>query len=316
MILSVFLMLLGFACLYYGAEWLVEGAIQLALILKISKVVVGLVLVAFGTSSPELFVNLIAALSGRTGFALSNVSGSNLTNLCVGFGVCALVGILMVDKVKFGIDLLFFSVGPIIVLLFMILTPNNSLPLWSAVPLLVLFAVYLLLIQTRAKAEVTDEAELVDKSLGRGLFWFLLGLGVLYAGGELVVRSAVSIGETLGISETVLGLTVVAFGTSIPDTMASIAAVRKGETDIAVGNLLGSNIFNILLVLGATLVFAWSGLMIDPNIVMDYTAVSLSAILFIGLIFFSPRVSRAGGGLLLFLYVAYIVYRVWVTVGG
>jgi cation:H+ antiporter len=315
MIFSLLLMGLGFASLYYGAEWLVEGAINLALILKISKVVVGLVLVAFGTSSPELFVNLIAATEGRTGFALSNVSGSNLTNLCIGFGMCALVGFLVIDKRKFGIDLIFFSASPLLIWLFMVFSPANNLPRWSAIPLLILFAVYLGFIQNRSRAELHEEEGLAGHSLGRGLLLFSLGLLLLYAGGEMVVRSAVNIGMLLGISETVLGLTVVAFGTSIPDTMASIAAVRKGETDIAVGNLLGSNIFNILLVLAATLVFSGHGLVIEPFITLDYAAVWLSAFFFIILIAVSPRLSRGAGLSLIALYLAYIAYRVWITVG-
>ena len=314
MTLSILLMTFGFISLYYGAEWLVEGAIKLALILKISKVVVGLVLVAFGTSSPELFVNIIAALEGRTGFALSNVSGSNLTNLCIGFGVCALVGTLIVDKVKFGIDLIYFWLAPMLVLLFMLVIPDNRLPLWSAIPLLFLFVIYLLFLQSRARAEASEEI-IPANSLWLGLFLFLLGIGALYTGGELVVRSAVRIGGLLGISETVLGLTVVAFGTSIPDTMASIAAVRKGETYIAVGNLLGSNIFNILLVLSATLIFAGRGLLFDPNIVMDYAAVTLFSIFFVALIIISSRVVRPIGLLLIALYLTYIAYRVVVTVG-
>jgi cation:H+ antiporter len=313
MTLSLFLIVVGFISLYYGAEWLVGGAIRLALHFKISKVVVGLVLVAFGTSSPELFVNLIAALDGRTGFALSNVSGSNLTNLCIGFGLCTLFGILFVDKKKFGIDLIYFGGAPLLVFIFMLLTPGLSLPLWSVIPFIILFIFYLALIRSR----VRDEEILEESSRGnlvRGIFWFLLGCVALYSGGELVVRNAVNLGVYLGISETILGLTIVAFGTSIPDVMASITAVRRGETDIAVGNLLGSNIFNVLLILTGTLIFSGANLNADKNIVMDYAVVTLSSLLFIILITFSARVSRLSGGILILIYMAYITYRVLLVI--
>ena len=310
MIIPITLMLVGFVSLYYGAEWLVEGAIKIALTFKISKVVVGLVLVAFGTSSPELVVNFIAATNGRTGIALSNVSGSNLTNLCVGFGICALVGILVVDKKKFAIDLTYFALTPGLILLFMLWTPGIILPLWSALPLLILFAFYLYFLSRRAYDEESEVDDTPSAQLGGGIVWFLVGGTALYLGGELVVRNAINLGEQLGISEAILGLTVVAFGTSIPDTMASIAAVRKSEIDIAVGNLLGSNIFNVLLVLGGTLIFAGQGLVADQGIALDYGLVSIASLLFIGLISLSPRISRFSGTLLVLVYLGYMLYRV------
>jgi len=308
-------MILGLVSLYYGAEWLVDGAIRVAPYLKISKVVVGLVLVAFGTSSPELFVNIIAAINGRTGLALSNVSGSNLTNLCVGFGLCAIVGTLVVNKKTFGVDLIYFALTPLLVLLFMILVPGPTLPLWSAMPLVGLFILYLTIIGKRPNDDEAEETT-GKRSFLLGFILFLIGCGALYGGGELVVRNAVSIGAYLGISETILGLTVVAFGTSIPDTVASIAAVRKNETDIAVGNLLGSNIFNILLILGSTLLVAWQGLTADPGIVMDYTVVTILSILFVGLVLISKNVHRLSGGFLILVYLAYMVYRVSLVMMG
>ena len=315
MIIPLLLMIAGFVSLYYGAEWLVDGAIKVALKLKISKVVVGLVLVAFGTSAPELFVNLIAALNGRTGFALSNISGSNLTNLCFGFGACAILGTLIVDKKKFGIDLAYFAITPLLALIFLTLAPGDSLPLWSAAPLLLLFALFLYFINQRSRDEGGDETRVSNRQTFLGLLLFLLGCGALYVGGELVVRSAVTIGVALGISEAVLGLTVVAFGTSIPDTMASIVASQKGETDIAVGNLLGSNIFNILLILSGTLLFSWGPLQANPNIIMDYTVITVMPFVFIVLVTFSEGVSRLSGGGLILIYAFYMLYRVLLEAG-
>ncbi|MDX1521165.1 MAG: calcium/sodium antiporter [Anaerolineae bacterium] len=315
MTIPVILMLVGFTSLYYGAEWLVEGSIKLSANFNISKVVVGLVLVAFGTSSPELFVNLIAALNGRTGFALSNISGSNLTNLCIGFGVCTLVGSLYVNRANFTIDLIYFALTPLLIWGFMISSSNMTLPFWSAWPLLALFALYLYFISRRAREEALPGDEAPPRNGFMGLFQFLIGCGGLYLGGELVVRNAINIGNYLGISETVLGVTVVAFGTSIPDTVASIVAVQKKEIDIAVGNLLGSNIFNILLVLSSTLLFSGVALEADPSLVMDYGVVTVASIFFILLALFSQRIAKTSGLILILIYFSYILFRVLLATG-
>ncbi len=312
--IAVSLMLLGFVSLYFGAEWLVDGAIKIAARLKIAKAVVGLVLVAFGTSSPELFVNLIAALDGRTGLALSNVSGSNLTNICIGFGLCALLGVLIIHRSQFWLDLLYFALTPLLIFSFMLVAGGDTLPYWSVFPLYILFVVYLILISGRAIDEVGNEDE--ESNLPWAIFKFLAGCVGLYAGGEFVVRNAVTIGEVIGISEAILGLTIVAIGTSIPDAAASIIAVRKGETDIAVGNLLGSNIFNILLILSTTLLFSNQGLLGNQSILIDYAVVTGASLFFIMLISLSHRISRFSGVLLLILYFGYMGYRVTAAFAG
>ena len=305
MLTSLLLITVGFVALYYGAEWLVRGATRIAANLEISKVVVGIVLVAFGTSSPELFVNLIAAYKGRTGFVLSNVAGSNLTNLCIGFGVSGFLVNLVVDKKKFWIDLVYFSVGPLFVLLLMALV--KGLPLWSTGLLLVIFATYFIFIKGRLRSQ--EEAGQKGKLFG-GFFLFFLGCGILYGGGELIVRSAVSIGKLWGISDTILGLTIVAFGTSVPDVMASVVAARRGENSIAVGNLLGSNIFNVLFVLSGTLLVSWQGLLVDQKTLLDYAVVSISSLAFFGWVLFSQRISRISGSILILAYILYMLYRV------
>lgn len=305
-------MLLGFVALYYGAEWLVAGAVSIAQHLRISKVVAGVVLVAFGTSAPELFVNSIAAVRDEAAFALSNVAGSNLANLLVGFGACAIISGLIVSGSKFRTDLIFFSIAPFILLIMMWIY-EATLPVWTFVPLLVLFAAYLLLTRRRLRLDV-DEEEHSERSIVSSVVWFILGCGLLYIGGDITVRQAIGIGEALGISHAILGLTVVALGTSIPDITASIVAARENEDAIAIGNLLGSNIFNVLFVLPVTLIFSGlSGqvaLLTEPTVVASYLVVVVASVLFYLLITRRAQLSRAVGYAFLVSYITYIAFRV------
>ena len=309
MLTQLLVIIIGFVVLYYGAEWLVRGAVRIAVHLGISKVVVGIVLVAFGTSSPELFVNLVAAYEGHSGFLLTNVSGSNLANICIGFGVCAVTGGLVVARKKFWIYLGYFSIAPLLVLLLVLTDAEQELPFWSAGFFLLLFATYLFVAKQRMDVPQESEGRQKGKLLF-GFLLFLIGCGTLYAGGELVIQSAVRIGKHLGVSDAILGLTVIAFGTSIPDVMASIVAVKKGENSIAVGNLLGSNIFNVLFILSATLLVLGEDLTTDQGIIVDYIMVCICSFLFIAFIAVSERIARISGIVLVAIYVLYITYRV------
>ncbi|MFH2001650.1 MAG: calcium/sodium antiporter [Planctomycetota bacterium] len=308
MLTSILLAAVGFVVLYYGAEWLVTGATSMALNLNVSKVVVGLTLVAFGTSSPELFVNLIAAYKGHTGLALANVAGSNLTNLCLGFGCCALVGIVRIPKQRYMTDLIYFWVSPCLVLFFFTVYPGNRLPLYATATFLGLILLYFVSIKKRLRSkEVNDRPRF---RLPLSVLIFLCGCGTLYLGGELILYSAIAITRFLGVSEAIIGLTIVAVGTSVPDVMASIIAIKKGESSIAVGNLLGSNIFNILLVLGGTLVASWEDLPADRLCIIDYATVCAVSFLFFVLVLRFSKVSRISGYALILLYTAYMIIRI------
>lgn len=308
MLLSIVYVTAGFAVLYFGAEWLVKGARSIALNLNVSKIVVGLTLVAFGTSSPELFVNVVAAYRGNTGLALGNVAGSNLTNLCLGFGLCAMVGTLAIARQKYFTDLLFFFLTPAIVLFLFTVYPGGYLPYWTFLVFLVLIFLYLRSVKSRIHGEKDND---IDKgSLVLGILLFLVGCGTLYGGGELILYSATRIAEELGLSETIIGLTIVAAGTSIPDVMASLIAMRKKEISIAVGNLLGSNIFNILLVLGGTLVASGESLVASRDVIMDYGAVCITSFLFFLLVLRFSRIHRITGAAFIVFYVGYMAARI------
>lgn len=315
-LLALAFMLMGFVALYYGAEWLVEGAVNIANHLKISKVVAGVILVAFGTSAPELFVNCIAAFRGEASFALSNVSGSNLANLLIGFGACAIIGQLVMQGHKFITEFVTYSLAPLVLFVIMWLS-DATLPGWSALILFAIFGTYIY--RTSSKLHDDEESDDADMPLPRALLWFLIGIGLLYIGGDTTVRQAVRIGEALNISETILGLTVVALGTSIPDITASIVATREGENEIAVGNLLGSNVFNILFVIPMTLLMSLltgkTALIADQSVVWSYGVVTLVSVLFFAWVMRNDTLNRAVGWVMLAVYFGYMIFRVSQAVG-
>ena len=179
MISDTALLLFSFVLLYFGANWLVGGASTVATSLRLSKVVVGITLVAFGTSAPELFVNLVAAYRGHSGIALSNISGSNLANLCLGYGICAFLGNLVIQRKKFGLDLIYFFLAPLLILFFLAIFPGKRIPLWGVIFFLPLLISYLLSVKNRLYEE---EAKLVKSykiDLVRGFLVFVAGVVTL-----------------------------------------------------------------------------------------------------------------------------------------
>ncbi len=319
MLVNILLLVAGCVLLYFGAEWLVRGAAGVAGSIGISKSVIGLTLVAFGTSAPEFFVNVIAGIRGESGFALSNVSGSNLTNICTGFGICGLLGGISIGWQVFRADFFMLVVSAAIVTAIMFATGLFSngaeVPLWSVLPMLIVFGLYL---RSLLKRHRTDVSHLEPNRRQRFLdcLLFLAGVLALYGGGEIVLANAVVAANRLGIDPTIIGLTIVAFGTSIPDVMASIIAWRRGETEIAVGNLVGSNISNSLAVLSGTLLAGWAPLKVGANqvILLDYTFVCVVSIVLLGLALFKGRVGRISAAFLVVSYVGYIALRVFVEI--
>ena len=314
MLVHILLLLGGCVLLYAGATWLVRGASELATALNIPKSIVGLLLVAFGTSAPELIVNLIAAFDGETSFALANVSGSNLTNLLVGFGLCGVLGGLIISWRTFVLDLwalVLSATIPIVVLLW-----HGHMPIVAVIPLLAGVLAYIWTIRKRFQEHVPTEIDPDHLHPLLSSLLFLLGAGVLYGGGHLVLTGAIAIAENLQIKASLIGLTLVAAGTSIPDAVASIVAARRGEHDIAVGNLLGSNIANILVVLSGTLLAAWTGantihLEADEWTKWDYTAVLVASVGFFGAAARWGRIGRVGGILMIACFCLYMGLRVY-----
>lgn len=309
-------LLVGCVVLYYGAHWLVRGAVTLATALGISKTVIGLTLVAVGTSAPEIFVNVIAGSRGETGIALANVSGSNLTNLCIGFGICALVAGVVIDWRSFRTDCRMAVISTALILVVLFLNGDAGLPFWTLAPLLALLLAYLVSLRRRASEGVEEEESGVTTGqliLHGGLF--LMGVAALYGGGRILLEAAIETADRVGMPSSLVGLTIVAAGTSIPDTIASLVAARQGEYGIAVGNLLGSNISNVVVVLSATLLASQTSLDTggDTFLTLDYLLVTLVSLLFLFMAARFGKISRNGGVLLLVIYFSYMGFRIYVS---
>lgn len=298
----------GVFLLGLGADWLVRGAATIAEKFNMPRHVVGLTLVALGTSAPELFLNLIAAWQQETRIALANVSGSNLANVCIGFGLCALLGKVIARREEFGADLRLLVLAPLLVLVGFYTNSARTLPFWYVGLLTALLLYYLFNLRGRISEE-EDAAQAVGSTV-LGFATFALGVICLYAGGELVLRAALNFARTLKIGEDVIGLTIVAAGTSVPDVTASVVATRRKEFGIAVGNILGSNISNVLLVLNGTILVSGSALQTNPQIRLDYAVVCLTSLICYGTARRSGSISKSVGSLLIGLYIAYLVYRV------
>lgn len=242
----------GFVCLVYGANWLVDGASDLAKKYGISDLVIGLTIVAFGTSLPELVVNVIASAEGLNDLILGNIVGSNNFNTFVILGVAGLIMPISVQSstAKKEIPLSLFVT---VLLLFLLndfsFAGSGSLSRFDSLILISVFLAYLYYVYDQAKSNIRENAEPVNTSAYKLWGLILVGLVTLIIGGRLVVKNGVNIAESLGVSEKIIGLTIIAAGTSLPELMTSVVAAFKKNVDIAIGNVVGSNILNILFVL-------------------------------------------------------------------
>lgn len=256
MILQIILLLVGLVLLVKGADWLVDGASVLAKKKNVSDLAIGLTIVAFGTSAPELVVNAVAASGNYPDIVFGNIIGSNNFNLFIILGLSGLIIPLSVQSSTVWKEIP-FSLFAAIVLFFLannyFLSESKEISLWDAGILLVFFAGFLYYVATQLKSEPSiDSVEIKDYSTQKIWGLILIGLVGLVGGGKLVVDNAVSMAQSLGVSEKIIGLTIVAAGTSLPELATSVVAAMKKNADIAIGNIVGSNIFNIFLILGVS----------------------------------------------------------------
>ncbi|MEH0158400.1 calcium/sodium antiporter [Limibacter armeniacum] len=316
--LTYVLFVIGFVLLIKGADYLVEGASSIAKRYQLSELVIGLTIVSFGTSMPELIVNLLASFEGSAELAIGNVFGSNIANVLLILGFSAIVRPLPIQRS------IYFTEIPIsLVATFMVgflananlFTDGQGLSLsrFDGGMLLLFFALFMFYIAViaRSKDETeNEEEEIALLPMGKSLL--LIGAGVLglFVGGKWIVDGAVVIASALGFSETFIGLTVVAIGTSLPELVTSVVAARKGKADIAVGNVIGSNIFNILWILGISALIRPLPFDIVNNMDILTVIFSSTMLLFAVIVGRKPQISRATGYLFVFLYIAYLVYLV------
>lgn len=306
MIFTIVLILAGGGLLYIGGNWLVSGSSSFALRRGVSKLIVGLTIVAFGTSAPELFISVVAAIEGSTSISIGNIIGSNIANIGLILGVAAIIYPPKVfsSTIRFQIPFAIF-----VTVLFILLTLNGNIGPIDSLILLSCFGLFTFFC-LKSGREVYDgdgdQAGLLPNKLHE-IVYIVFGLIGLEVGSELFVKGAIRLAETIGVSEFMIGVSIVALGTSLPELATSVIAAAKRESEIVVGNIIGSCVFNILLVMGVV------GL-IKPihtpsmSIVPDMGVMLFLTILLLPMFYTGRRLSRMEGTFLLVIYAAYIVF--------
>ncbi len=313
---AILLLVVGFVGLIKGADFFVEGASNVAKRLKVPTLIIGLTIVAMGTSLPETAVSISASIAGSNSLAISNVSGSNLFNLLVVVGLCCIMQKVEVDKDTIKRDIPYSILAAVLlIVLGMVGTEGSVLGRIDGVILLVFFVFFLfLMIRSALKARNneglqpgSEEEEVVTQSVLMSIVSIIGGAAAIAIGGDWVVDSASTLAMAFGMSETMVGLTIVAVGTSLPELVTSIVAARKGEVDMALGNAIGSNVFNILFVLGIAA-------SISPIAFIMSNAIDILAVVVATVICWAVAAKNKslGKGMGVLMVVSYFVYMVYV----
>jgi cation:H+ antiporter len=305
-----FWLVLGLAVLIVGGEFLVKGAVGLSVLMKLSPLVIGMTVVSMGTSMPELLVSVNSAIGGNSGIAIGNVVGSNIANIALVLGLSVMLLPIIAEKETKKIDypmMLFAS------LLLYVFSLDNSIVQWEGVVLFLILIVFVTRMITKSRkseklkrSEADDELEVIENvSTGKSLVYLLIGLVGLYFGADWFVSGAVDIAKSFELSDAVIGVTVVALGTSAPELVASLIAAYRKQSDLSVGNLIGSNIFNIFAVVGLTAIIKPIDITNDM-LAFDYWWMIGIALALIPIIYVGQSIGRMKGLVLFLLYVAYV----------
>ena len=303
---QLLLLALGFALLVKGADWFVEGASGIADRFGIPQLVIGLTIVAMGTSAPETAVSITAALKGNAAIAVGNVVGSNILNVWIILGISSVITSIAVARttvryeipIMLGATLLLLGFG----------ANGGTICLWEGIVLLLCFAGYLgyMFIMVKKGLMQSEEIESGDKPLWKMLLAAVIGLALIIVGSDVTVDAATALAKIFGMSEKFIGLTVVALGTSLPELFTSVVAAKKGKADIAIGNIVGSNIFNILFVIGTSSLII--PVIFEMSFVVDcLVAFAAGAVLWL-CVFRKKKLNRLDGTIMLACYAAYFVY--------
>lgn len=311
MLVNIVFLIVGFVILIYGANFLVDGGSALAYRLKVSSIIIGLTVVAFGTSTPELVVNIVSSAAGNSALALGNVLGSNIFNILAILGITALITPLGVKRSTTWVEIPLALFAAILLLILVNGEPTSLITRAEGICLLCFFLMFLLYTLTLAKygaAGNGEEVEIKKYTAPKAILFILLGIAGLIGGGRLLVVHAVHIAESLGISQRIIGLTIVSIGTSLPELATSVIAARKKNADIAIGNVVGSNIFNTFLILGTSAV-------ITPlQAVAGSTTDLIVNIIASGLLFLfiftgkGRKINRWEGSIFVLLYIIYLIF--------
>ena len=314
--LPYLLLILGFVVLIFGADYLVKGASSIAKKLKISDLIIGLTVVSFGTSAPELAVNIMASTGGSPGMAIGNVVGSNIFNLLVIVGIAAMIRPIGLQRSLVKIEIPYAILAAFVLIAVagdqFMGEGSGMISRSDGITLLLFFAIFIYYIFLSAKngqikEEDTPKEEKVYPVM-LSLFFVAGGLAALIFGGDLIVDNATELARGWGMSETVIGLTIVAAGTSLPELATSVMAAYRGNSDIAIGNVVGSNIFNIFFILGISA--SITPLPFAGNNMADLVISAMATILVLVLAFRGKgiRIDKKEGALLFTLYVGYVVW--------
>ncbi len=307
-VLQIALLVVALFLLEKGADWLVEGASSIAERFNVSDLFIGLTIVAFGTSAPEFAVSVVSSIQHKGGIAVGNVVGSNIANVALILGITLLIGKISVKKKTIMYEIPFLIIAQLSAT--MLFLKGGYLDYHDGIILLSLLTIFLVYATVTSKEEIRIEEKNSKKSLLFSSFLTLIGLACVTGGGELSVYSAVNIARSFKVSETLIATTIVAFGTSVPELATSVKAALKSKKDIAVGNIIGSNMFNILGVLGVSALF--SKIKPDRNINIDLFFMNAIGILLL-LIFLNRKrnAKKWKGIILLFSYAMYIFYGIY-----
>jgi cation:H+ antiporter len=309
MLMIILALVLGLVLLYFGAEWLVGGSSAVAIRFGMSPLIIGLTLVAFGTSAPELVVSVQATLTGHGDIAVGNVVGSNIFNIAVILGISALIFPMSVHRDLIRRDMPVMLLAALVAILFLL---DGHLDRWEGGVLFAGIVAYVVLSIRAARRQPPPEEELTVPAVSGGLpkacALVVFGLGILVLGSYALTWGAVRLAIRFGVSEAVIGLTIVACGTSLPELATSVVAAFRKQADIAIGNIVGSNIFNVFAILGiATLIRPIEGPDVQAS---DLWTMGGFSLLLLPLMWTGFRISRVEGALFLALYVGYL-YLLW-----
>lgn len=305
------LLLLGFFLLIKGADFLVDGCVSVAKMLRVPSLIIGLTIVAFGTSCPELSVSVTASMSNQNAMAYANVVGSNIFNLLVVVGVSAIVAPFAVKPSMVKIEMpISLALAVLLVLFTAGVFRGASAAVGQAegvilIILFIIFVIYMVISALRNRTEAEEE-EAKKRPWWMALAFIAGGLAAIVWGGNLVVKSASTIAAAFGMSENLIGLTIVALGTSLPELVTSVVAAKKGESDLALGNAVGSNIFNILMVLGVAAAISPVAVELEAVIDTIFLIAATAAVLVMACQ--KKHISRTEGLVMVLMYAAYMIY--------
>ncbi|MBR0126742.1 MAG: calcium/sodium antiporter [Firmicutes bacterium] len=306
-IINMGILVAGFVLLIEGADFFVKGASTIARKFGVPQIVIGLTVVAMGTSAPEAAVSIAAAISGNADITIGNVVGSNIMNIFVILGITALVAPIAIDRSTVKVDIP-FMLGVSILLIPLGLTGEIVLR-WEGLLLLTIFAAYMIYLFRQA-FKASNKSDDTRPTYGQGsrwmFLWTVVGLAMIVLGSKCIIYSASEIALELGVSQRMIALTIVAFGTSLPELVTSVTAARRGNPGLAIGNIVGSNLFNILFVTGLTAVI--TPIAFQHAFIIDSAIAAFAALLLWLFALKSGRLGRIGGAVMLVCYAAYFAF--------